>query len=132
MALEPRRDPFRGSNFRLEVGGLTVASFAEVSGLVVDGDAVDYREGDERQNWVRKLIGLRKQNAIKLVRGYTKWDDQPASPAAARGRLEPSRPLLRHGLVLIEDVERPLLTRGLRIPDRVAAHLLGDDTPAMQ
>ena len=49
--------------------------------------------------------------------------------AAARGRLEPSRPLLRHGLVLVEDLERPLLTRGLRVPDRVAAHLLGDDTP---
>jgi hypothetical protein len=49
--------------------------------------------------------------------------------AAARGRLEPSRPLLRHGLVLIEDPDRPLLTRGLRVPDRVAAHLLGDDTP---
>ena len=49
--------------------------------------------------------------------------------AAARGRLEPSRPLLRQGLVLVEDTERPLLTRGLRVPDRVAAHLLGDDTP---
>jgi len=49
--------------------------------------------------------------------------------AEARGRLEPSRPLLRQGLVLVEDTERPLLTRGLRVPDRVAAHLLGDDTP---
>ena len=49
--------------------------------------------------------------------------------AVARGRLESSRPLLRHGLVLVEDTERPLLTRGLRVPDRVAAHLLGDDTP---
>jgi phage tail-like protein len=78
MALEPRKDPFRGSNFRLEVGGLTVASFAEVSGLVADGDSVDYREGDERQNWVRKLVGLRKFNAITLKRGFTKnrelWD----------------------------------------------------------
>jgi hypothetical protein len=49
--------------------------------------------------------------------------------AAARARLEPSRPLVRHGLVLLEDPERPLLTRGLRVPDRVAAHLLGDDAP---
>ncbi len=52
-----------------------------------------------------------------------------ASPmsASARGRLEASRPLLRHGLLAIEDRERPLLTRGIRVPDRVAAHLLGDD-----
>jgi hypothetical protein len=49
--------------------------------------------------------------------------------AAARSRLEPSRPLVSQGLVLVEDTERPMLTRGLRVPDRVAAHLLGDDAP---
>lgn len=78
MALEPRKDPYRGFNFRLEVGGLSVASFSEASGLVAEGDAVDYREGDEKVNWVRKLIGLRKFNQITLKRGYTKnkelWD----------------------------------------------------------
>jgi hypothetical protein len=47
--------------------------------------------------------------------------------AAARSRLESSRPLVRQGLVLVEDPERPMLTRGLRVPDRVIAHLLGDD-----
>ena len=31
--------------------------------------------------------------------------------------------------MLVEDTERPMLTRGLRVPDRVAAHLLGDDAP---
>lgn len=49
--------------------------------------------------------------------------------AEARGRLEPSRPLVRHGLIVVEDAERPLLGRGLRVPDRVIAHLLGDDAP---
>ncbi len=52
---------------------------------------------------------------------------QSAMLAAARGRLEPSRPLLAAGLLLIEDTDRPLLTRSLRVPDRVTAHLLGDD-----
>jgi hypothetical protein len=54
-----------------------------------------------------------------------------ASPmaAAARARLESSRPLLRHGLLVVDDPDRPLLTRGLRVPDRVSAHLLGDDAP---
>ena len=33
------------------------------------------------------------------------------------------------GCVIVEDPDRPLLTRGLRVPDRVAAHLLGDDAP---
>lgn len=72
MALQPRKDPYRGFNFRLEIGGLTVASFSEAAGLVAEGDAVDYREGDEKVNWVRKLIGLRKFNNITLKRGYTK------------------------------------------------------------
>jgi Winged helix domain, variant/ATPase family associated with various cellular activities (AAA) len=49
--------------------------------------------------------------------------------ATARSRLEPSRPLIKQGLVLVEDTERPMLTRGLRVPDRVTAHLLGDDAP---
>ncbi len=78
MALQPRKDPFRGFNFRLEVQSLHVASFSEAGGLVIEGDAVDYREGDEGRNWSRKLIGLRKMNMITLKRGYTKnrelWD----------------------------------------------------------
>jgi hypothetical protein len=47
----------------------------------------------------------------------------------ARGRLEASRPLSRHGLLVVEEPDRPFLTRGLRVPDRVGAHLLGDDAP---
>lgn len=52
-----------------------------------------------------------------------------ALDASARARLEPSRPLLRHGLVVLDDLDRPLLSRALRVPDRVTAHLLGDDAP---
>ncbi len=66
----------------------------------------------------RASVGL----ALELAGGSTLM-------AATRARLEPSGPLLRHGLVLLEDGERPFLTRGLRVPDRVVAHLLGDDAP---
>ena len=52
-----------------------------------------------------------------------------ALSAAGRARLEPSRPLVSQGLVVVEDPDRPFLTRGIRVPDRVAAHLLGDDAP---
>ncbi|MBA2254503.1 MAG: ATP-binding protein, partial [Chloroflexi bacterium] len=37
--------------------------------------------------------------------------------------------LVAGGLLLIEEIERPFLTRSLRVADRVTAHLLGDDTP---
>jgi hypothetical protein len=49
--------------------------------------------------------------------------------AAARRRLSPTGPLVAGGLVVVDDPDRPYLTRSLRVPDRVTAHLLGDDTP---
>ena len=33
MATDKRNDPFRGFNFRVEIDGLAVAAFSEVSGL---------------------------------------------------------------------------------------------------
>ncbi len=53
----------------------------------------------------------------------------PAASAAARARLLPGAPLVDSGLLQIEDADRPFLTRGLRVPDRVTGHLLGDDVP---
>jgi Winged helix domain, variant/ATPase family associated with various cellular activities (AAA) len=57
---------------------------------------------------------------------------ESAMSAAARSRLEASRPLVRRGLVVVEEPERPFLTRGLRVPDRVGSHLLGDDAPVAE
>ncbi len=71
MATAARNDPYPGFNFRLEVAGLSVGSFTEVSGLDADGDAIEYREGADRVNWVRKLPGLRKYPNIVLKRGIT-------------------------------------------------------------
>ncbi|MEV0679707.1 ATP-binding protein [Actinosynnema sp. NPDC050436] len=53
----------------------------------------------------------------------------PEASAAGRARLDPSSPLLAAGLLVVEDRERPFLSRSLRVPDRVVNHLLGDDTP---
>jgi hypothetical protein len=46
---------------------------------------------------------------------------------AGRARLLPGSLLLGRRLVLVEDGDRPMLTRSLRVPDRVTAHLLGHD-----
>jgi Winged helix domain, variant/ATPase family associated with various cellular activities (AAA) len=46
-----------------------------------------------------------------------------------RVRLGPHGPLVARGIVLVEDADRPFLTRSLRVADRVTAHLLGDDQP---
>ncbi len=45
----------------------------------------------------------------------------------SRSRFNPSSPLVSGQLLLIEEPERPFLARSLRVPDRVASHLLGDD-----
>ena len=51
-------------------------------------------------------------------------------PGRRAARLGPARARWSTaGLLLVEDPDRPFLTRSLRVPDRVTAHLLGDDTP---
>ncbi|MGW6567982.1 ATP-binding protein [Streptomyces sp. NPDC054975] len=52
-------------------------------------------------------------------------------PVAGPGRfrLSTTAPLVGGGLLEITEPDRPFLSRTLRIPDRVAAHLLGDDEP---
>ncbi|RDG33050.1 ATP-binding protein [Streptomyces corynorhini] len=53
----------------------------------------------------------------------------PTHSAAGRSRFRPSARLLARGLIEVDEPERPFLSRSLRVPDRVVAHLLGDDTP---
>jgi hypothetical protein len=47
--------------------------------------------------------------------------------SAARFAFAAGAPLVSGGLLVIDDADRPFLTRSLRVPDRVTAHLLGDD-----
>ncbi|MFD9770631.1 AAA family ATPase [[Kitasatospora] papulosa] len=53
----------------------------------------------------------------------------PTHSAAGRSRFHPAARLIARGLLEVEEPERPFLSRSLRVPDRVLAHLLGDDTP---
>jgi hypothetical protein len=52
-------------------------------------------------------------------------------PAAGPGRflLAPNAALVAGGLIEVHDADRPALSRALRVPDRVVAHLLGGDDP---
>jgi hypothetical protein len=49
--------------------------------------------------------------------------------AAARAMLAPGSALVDQALVVVDDTDRPFLTRAMRVPDRVTAYLLGDDAP---
>lgn len=74
MATDERIDPYRGFNFIVDIDDTSVAGFSEVAGLTAEGDPVEYREGADAENHVRKLAGLRKYTNLTFKRGYTKDD----------------------------------------------------------
>jgi phage tail-like protein len=49
----PRNDPYKNCNFLVEIDGITVAGFAECTGLTSEVEIIEYREGNE--DVVRKL-----------------------------------------------------------------------------
>lgn len=71
MATGDRNDPFSQFNFVIEIDDIAVGAFSEVSGLDMETDPIEYREGNEDIT-VRKLPGLRKYTNITLKRGFTK------------------------------------------------------------
>jgi phage tail-like protein len=75
MAVGDRVDPYRGFNFKLELGTDAVAGFRECSGLSFTNDPVEYREGTDPPRHVRLLTGLAKKARISLKRGMTQNKD---------------------------------------------------------
>ena len=71
MAIGDRKDPYRGFNFRLELGASAVAGFRECSGLSFTNDPVEYREGTDLPLHSRKLTALSKFANLVLKRGIT-------------------------------------------------------------
>jgi phage tail-like protein len=106
MATAERNDPYRSFNFQIEIDGIPRGAFAEASGLTAEGDAVDYREGTDLQNSVRKLPGLRKFTNLTLKRGYIKdgslwrWFGNIAAGQADRRNVT---------IVLMNEAHQPVL-----------------------
>jgi phage tail-like protein len=75
MANSVRIDPWRGFNFRVEIDNTAVASFRECTGLSTTIDSVDYREGTDQPNSVRKLTALSKNANVGLKTGVTSNED---------------------------------------------------------
>jgi phage tail-like protein len=106
MATAERRDPYRSFNFQLEIDGVPLGAFSEASGLTAEGDAVDYREGTDLQQNVRKLTGLRKYSNIMLKRGYT----QDKSLWRWYGNIVNGQPDRRDvTIVLLNEARQPVL-----------------------
>src|SRR4051794_33490983 len=69
MTVMPDSGPYGNFNFLVEIDGVTIAGFAECSGLSSTVDVIEYREGGDPR--VRKLPGLHKLGDITLRRGVT-------------------------------------------------------------
>ena len=73
-----KNDPYLSFNFLVELDGLTVGGFSEVSGLQIETEVREYREGGEN-NYIHKLSGpVRYTQNIILKHGLTEdgilWD----------------------------------------------------------
>ncbi len=69
----PRRatDPYASFNFLLEIDGIAKAGFSEVTGLNAEANIIEYREGGDKANTMRKLPGLEKYGNVTLKRGVS-------------------------------------------------------------
>jgi phage tail-like protein len=70
MANGDRVDPFLNYNFKVEIDGITVGGFSEVTMGSMTAQASEYREGTDRPT-VRKLPGAVKYDNIVLKWGLT-------------------------------------------------------------
>ncbi len=68
MATRP--DPYRQFNFRIEIDGLQIGGFSEVSLGAAITDIVEYRDGTDKAG-IRKLPGMTHYANVILKRGIT-------------------------------------------------------------
>src|SRR5262245_5104909 len=72
MATErPNKNPYSAFNYVMEINGEQVAAFQEISGLDSENTPIEYREGADRINAVRKLPGMEKDPNLTAKRGIT-------------------------------------------------------------
>jgi phage tail-like protein len=105
VANPARNDPFKNFNFLVEIDGITQAGFSECTGLLLEVDVVEYREGGE-MSAVRKLPGRAKVGDITLKRGITtskelhEWVESIRNGVANR----------KNGaIVLLDDARKPVV-----------------------
>jgi len=107
VANPARKDPYKNFNFLVEIDGITRAGFAECSGLKLEIDVIEYREGGESSSTVRKLPGLAKVGDITLKRGITTSNQLQAwIESVAKG--VPNR---KNGVIVLLDDERKPVVR---------------------
>jgi phage tail-like protein len=102
----PRTDPYPAYNFLVEIDGISESGFSEVSGLEAEIEVIEYRNGSDSANTVRKLQGLQKFSNITLKRGFTadlsiwKWIDNALQGSVMRANIS---------IILLDEARNPLM-----------------------
>ena len=73
MAAGKRIDPYQASNFLVEIEGIAIGSFSECSGLQVETEYFEYREGG-RNDYLHRFAGPTKYPPLLLKHGITRID----------------------------------------------------------
>lgn len=68
-----RADPYQAFNFLVEIEGILTGGFSECSGLQVETETFDYREGG-LNDYVRRFAGPTKYPSLILKHGLTQMD----------------------------------------------------------
>jgi phage tail-like protein len=76
----PRDNPYGAFNFRVTVDKFgdadsIQAGFQEISGLGLEVTVAEYRNGNEKENHVRKMSGIYKASDVTLKRGVIGYTD---------------------------------------------------------
>ena len=97
-----REDPYRAYNFLVDIDGVAVAGFREVSGLSGDSAVISYREGTDPVLTVRKLPGQSTWGDLTFRGGMTKsrvlWQWRLTTLQGATER--------RNGSILLRDEQQ--------------------------
>ena len=73
MPVGKRNDPYLSYRFRVEIDGLIIGGFSEVSGLQVETDTEEYREGGVN-DYVHRIPKITKYTNITLKKGMADSD----------------------------------------------------------
>ena len=114
-----RENPYSAFNFLISLGGeqgdgsegTIIGGFSDVSGLGVDVQYAEYRNGNERFNTSRKVPGVHKVDDVTLKRGLVGSDDLFKWLKGVRdGRPEPRQVTI----TLLDEARQPVAAWTLR------------------
>jgi len=72
-ARDNKQDPYTSFNFLVEIEGIISAGFSEISGIQIETEVEEFREGGVN-NYVHKLPKLTKYGNLTLKHGMTDQD----------------------------------------------------------